>query len=172
MELILNGLIDKFNKTDYLYILLLIILLVISGSIIINQFKKALKKIIRKSHIKSPNINLLVNIFKYFLWFILIAIILRIVGLSDMALMLGGSATAITSIVIIKLISDVAENIFAGILLTFDDNIKAGNTVNYKSINGEIISIGIRKTKIKDRYNNIHLIPNKKLNDEIIVFPD
>jgi len=94
---------------------------------------------------------------------------LRVIGLTDISFILGTAFTAVTSLIAIKLIYGLIDNIIAGILLVSMDKVKVGQFIIIHEIKGEVINIGVRKTKIKDKQNIIYLIPNKILDEEILM---
>ncbi len=144
----------------------------ITAKFVINFITKNLILILSRTNIKTSETDFFKKVVELVLWFLFAALIFKIIGFSELALIMGGAFTAITSIIILKLTSDLFIDIIAGILILSDSNLKTGKRVKFRRIEGEIISIGIRKTKLRDCRRNIHIIPNHVIDKEVIILPD
>lgn len=93
----------------------------------------------------------------------------------DLTLLLTGSAALLVGIGLG--LQDVFKDMFAGVVLLFENNIRIGDIVEINSVgnNGDkegiiakIVKINVRTTEIQTRDGNMLIIPNTKLTQELI----
>ncbi len=169
LENLINTSIINLYKSGYLHKIVAIITIISITSIIIKHLKRASIKLLKEINLKGINVNIVSGIVEYGLWIISIVLVLRVIGLTDFSFILGTAFTAVASLIAIKLIYGIVDNIIAGILLVSMDKVKVGQYIRVKEIKGEVINIGVRKTKLKDKQNIIYLIPNKILDEEVLM---
>lgn len=144
------------------------IIILFLASFLIKFIKKYFIKILSKSRVLPELKILLSDIFKFFLWILTFAIILNIFGLKEISIALGGSLVII-GVGTAKSISNIVSDLIAGFFLIFDDDFRIGYWVSTNQVKGRIESIEIRKTKIRDADDNLHIIPNKDVDGKEII---
>ena len=141
-------------------------IIVISISIIIyNLIKHFLLKgntINSKINKKSQTyLKMLVSIIRYSLIIVTTLIVLQINGI-DVSSMLAG--VGIVSVIIGLAIQDALKDIIRGFSILSDGYFRVGDIVKYENIEGKVIELGIKTTKIKDiRTLNIISISNRNI---------
>lgn len=144
--------------------------LMTSGSVIVIAYflYKILKYFIEKStNSKKVNgkrityIKLFMNLFKYLLIIISIFIILQLYGVNVSSLLAG---LGIAGIIVAFAVQDFLKDIISGFNLIADDVFKVGDVVKYNNIEGKVISVGLKNTKIQDIQNdNVFIIANRNI---------
>jgi len=97
------------------------------------------------------------------LWIILgVLIVLKIVGLADIAvgLMTGASVSAV---VVGFAFKDIAENFLAGIIMAFDRPFQVGDIVEIDGHQGKVVSLNLRNSLIKTFDGRDIYIPNASI---------
>ena len=144
--------------------------LMTSGSIIVLAYLvyKVLKFCIDKSTTnkkingkKITYIKLFMNLLKYVLIIISIFIILQLYGVNVSSLLAG---LGIAGIIVAFAVQDFLKDIISGFNLIADDVFKVGDVIKYNNIEGKVISVGLKNTKIQDiRSNDIFNIANRNI---------
>jgi moderate conductance mechanosensitive channel len=148
--------------------IIITIIILISAKYIINFIIKTIYKLLLKARISETMNLLLIDIARFLLWIIIFSLIFNILGLNEISMALGGSI-AILGLGLIKSIGNVAGDLIAGIFLIMDDDFNKGTYVYTSGIEGRVESLDIRKTKIVDNKGKIHIIPNKKIDSNILI---
>jgi len=99
-------------------------------------------------------------------WIIGIIMALSNVGVNISALLgtlgIGGIAFALAA-------QDTVKNIFAAFTILTDKPFNIGDTVRIDSLEGTIVDVGIRSTKLQDYDKRIITLPNYKISDASVV---
>lgn len=112
-------------------------------------------------------INLLRNATKYIFLFLGVLIILQINGVNVTSLMAG---VGIISIVVGLALQDALKDIIKGFNILSDSYFKVGDVIKYKQLEGKVLVIGLKTTKIKDITNqNIISIANRNIEQVEVV---
>ena len=169
MENIFNNLIINLYQSGYLNKIIAIIVILVITSFVSKKANNIIKEKLEETNLKWVNIQIINGITKYGLWVISLVLILKVIGLNDLSLILGTAVSAVSGFIIVKLIYGVIDNVIAGVLLVSLDRIKVGQKIKVKDIEGTVVNIGLRKTKIKDSNNIVYLVPNQILDDEVLI---
>ena len=79
------------------------------------------------------------------------------------ALGVGGLAVALA-------LQDSLSNLFAGVHLLADRPIRVGDYVKIaESIEGHVVDVGLRSTRVRTLGNNVVIVPNKRVAESVIV---
>ena len=151
--------------------LLLSIIILILALNIFKYIKKFIFKLLNKSQIIPDLVTLIIEMTRFFYWILIFALILNLFGFEEIALALGGSL-ALVGLGLAKSISSLASDLISGIFLIFDEDFNVGIQTMAGGVEGKVESIGIRKIKIRDNEGNLHVIPNKKVDDTTIIIKD
>lgn len=120
------------------------------------------KRIIGK---KLTYLKLFGNILRYVFIIFTILIILKINGFDVDSLLAG---LGIAGIVVAFAIQDFLKDIIAGFNIVTDNVYKIGDVIKYKDVEGKVISVGLKYTKVQDIYNNnIFVISNGNIQEVV-----
>lgn len=140
------------------------VIIFIIGIIIYNFIKRVLNKNLNGKKLNSKQttyVKLLNNIFRYIFFIMLILLILQVNGINVSSLITGvGIASAIIGLAL----QDFIKDIISGMNILSENFFMVGDIVKYEDIEGKILSIGLRNTKIKDLYtDHIFFIANRNI---------
>ncbi len=133
----------------------------IIGYVIIKIVMFILRKSIKYFRLTKSVRGLVLACINAFLWAFLIMHLLEILGLSSLVVIISGSAVFLGFILnqgLAQTISDIASSIS----LAQDKDFRIGSRVSLnegKTI-GEIIALDMRKVRIRDDEDKIHILPN------------
>jgi len=100
------------------------------------------------------------------IWLIGIIMALHNMGISVVTLLstlgIGGIAFALAA-------QDTIKNIFGGITILTDKPFRIGDTIKIDSVEGSVVDIGLRSTRILNYDKRIVTIPNYKLMDSFVL---
>lgn len=140
------------------------IIALIIGIILYNFIKKFINKNIKVKKLNSRQetyFKLINNIFRYVFFILLILFILQINGVNVSSLITG---VGIVSAILGLALQDLLKDIIMGINILSEDFFMVGDIVKYENIEGKVLSIGLRNTKIKDIYtDHIFYITNRNI---------
>jgi len=132
---------------------------------------KLISKILLKSENKSRGkrvgqkdktvIRLIKNFMKYAFFIIVLFIILQINGIDVSSLIAG---VGVLSIIIGFIVQDAFKDIIRGIDIISDSYFSVGDVVKYGEIEGKVLMVGLKTTKIEDiRNGNVVSIANRNI---------
>lgn len=114
-----------------------------------------------KSNKSKTYLKMLKSIIRYTFLIITVLILLEINGVNVSSMLAG---VGIASVIIGFAIQDVLKDIIKGIDIISDKYFQVGDVVKYKEIEGKVISIGIKTTKIETlKDSNIISISNRNI---------
>lgn len=145
----------------------IVILLFILFYLIINRIIKNINrhKLIKKGDKRKQTLLLLINnIIKYVLMIICVLTILNIYGVDTTAL--------ITSLGLIGLgvslaLQDTLKDLLAGFFIIFENQYDIGDTITINNFKGEVISLGLKTTKIKAYTGEVNIVANRNIQEVI-----
>ena len=118
-----------------------------------------LSKIAQKSG-KKEIANLIIKILYFIVIIIAILFVLAKLGFNINAIIaslgIGGLAVALAA-------KDIIANFFASIIVSFDNSLNQGDTIEINGIEGSIVETGLRKTTIRTADNALIYIPNSNI---------
>ena len=150
------------------------IVIIIIGVVIYQIIEKTINKLLerdKKNHRidkKGKTIfKLTSNIAKYIIFFITIVLILKVYGVNVNSLVAG---LGLVSVVAGLAIQAPLKDIVTGVNIITDDYFSLGDVVKIDDIEGKVVYLGVRTTKIKDTANgNILVLANRNINKVIKV---
>ena len=127
---------------------------------IINE--KVSNKIISKSNTKRKKtvIGLINNIIKYIIAIIVIINILNVYKVNTNSIL---ASLGIASVVIGLAFQDIIKDFLAGIFIVFDNAYAVGDWITVDNFKGEVISMGLKTTKIKANTGEVMILANSTL---------
>ena len=150
------------------------IVIIIIGVIIYQIIEKTINRLLEKDK-KNHRIDkkgktifkLTSNIAKYMIFLITIVLILQVYGVNVNSLVAG---LGIASVIVGLAIQDPIKDIITGMNIVSDEYFVLGDVVRIDDIEGKVIHVGIRTTKIQDVLNgNVYVIANRNISKAIKV---
>ena len=135
------------------------------GVIIFNIISKLLTKIIKTPMKKTKNMekktktvtSLIKNIIKYIIAIVVVIAILNVYGISTTSLITG---LGLVGVVVGLAFEDIVKDLIAGIVIIFDNHYEVGDYISVNGFMGEVISVGLKTTKIKSYTGEVKIISN------------
>ncbi len=154
-----------------LIIVIIIIVIGIFLNLILRKFLTGFaKKIVSTDRINKKRqtyVKLVNNIVKYSLIIIVIMIILKLYGVNITSIL---AAMGIVSFIIGLAFQDALKDIIMGINIIFDEYFQVGDIVKIGDMEGKVVSIGLKATKIVDMNNeNTLVIANRNISEAITI---
>ena len=106
----------------------------------------------------------LVPIVRITLWTFAVYLIVRVIFRVDAQGIVA--AAAAVGVAVGFAAQDLLKNIFGGLILVFDQPFQAGDKISVGGTYGEVVSIGIRSTRIVTSDDNIVSVPNSQVVDQ------
>lgn len=106
----------------------------------------------------------LVPILRIVLWAFAAYLVVRVIFRVDAQGIIAGAAA--TGIAVGLAAQDLLKNLFGGLILVFDQPFQVGDKVSVGGTYGEVVSIGLRSTRIVTAEDNLVSIPNAQMVDE------
>lgn len=129
----------------------------------INRFMKLkLAKIDNRRH--KTIYTLILNIVKYILVIIAILSILTVYGVNTSALL---ASLGVVGVVVGLAFQDILKDLLSGISIIIENQYGIGDTVTIHDFKGEVLSLGLRTTKLKAYTGEIKIISNRNINEVI-----
>ena len=145
-----------------LIILVSLLVYLVIKSVVNNVFKIRNKYIDKR---KSKTINGLINnLIKYFIIIIDIVMILDIFGIDTKTLI---ASLGVVGFVVGLAVQDTLKDFVAGMSIILENQYRVGDTITIKGFRGEVISLGIKSTKIKAYTGEVMIVPNHLLEEVV-----
>lgn len=143
-------------------IIFFILLYIFVHSFIKKMTKLKFSKVDEKR--KKTLVNLINNIIKYFLIIIVILMILNIFDIDTTAILASlGAVSVVTGLAF----QDTLKDLLAGFFIIFENQYDLGDTITIDDFKGEVISLGLKTTRIKASTGEIKIISNRNINSVI-----
>ena len=121
-------------------------------------FKYMSVKIISEG--KYRQINLVSSIVKYVIAIIVILLILEVYGVNTSAIL---ASLGVVGLVVGLALQDLIKDFIAGAFIIFDNQYSIGDIVTIENFKGEVISLGLKTTKLKAISGEIFCISNGQI---------
>lgn len=145
-----------------LIILVSLLVYLVIKSVVNNVFKIRNKYIDKR---KSKTINGLINnLIKYFIIIIDIVMILDIFGIDTKTLI---ASLGVVGFVVGLAVQDTLKDFVAGMSIILENQYRVGDTITVKGFRGEVISLGIKSTKIKAYTGEVMIVPNHLIEEVV-----
>ena len=162
---------DFFANNIWLVRIIYSILVIIASTIIYKLIVKIISNSFNKSNIKNNKkaatyIKLSKSILRYVVLFIVIIFILKLYGVNVTSMLAG---IGIISVIIGLAIQDFLKDIIRGTTIISDEYFSVGDVIKYKNIEGKVLELGLKTTKIQDIANgDVHSIANRNIEEVAI----
>lgn len=131
-------------------------------SIITSLTKRGYRKV--EDRKRKTVIVLFNNVIKYFIALCVLAAILNNYGINTSSIL---ASLGIAGLVVGLALQDLIKDFVAGTFIIFDNLYAVGDTITINGFRGEVISFGLKTTKIKDGNGNILSIGNGSITQVI-----
>lgn len=135
----------------------------------ITLLKAALRGILRRAY--SPDqtllIDLVVIMVAAFLWFGVALALLKVLGLDDIAASVG-TAVGFIALGVSYALSEMIEDTVSGVYLLRDPDFNTGDQIETDKLTGEVMSIGLRKSRFRTASGDIAILANRNVESEWI----
>jgi small-conductance mechanosensitive channel len=161
---------DKFDISLYDIIALVVIFIMAKMMLKIVKINIRRKFRSKESYNKATEF-VYIQIAKYIIYLFAIIFALKAVNI-DITILLTGSAALLVGIGLG--LQDVFKDMFSGLVLLFEGNVRVGDIVEISNggksepIVAKILKINVRTTQIETREGNVLIIPNAKLTQEYV----
>lgn len=139
---------------------LLIILIIVFSTILLRGITFAMKHLKKNTDIDMTVPYLIRDLLQYGIYIVAALLILEIFGINIQGILVS---IGIVGIIIGFAAKDVISSFMSGMFLLIDKSIKVGETITVNDIQGKVIQLGFRTTKIITPDNVIVTIPNSQL---------
>jgi small conductance mechanosensitive channel len=160
----INFITSKQFFLPLIYISLGVIIFNIISRILLKIIKTPIKgdKIIDKK--KKTIVSLIRNVIKYLIAIIVVLAILNVYGINTSSIIAG---LGVAGVVIGLAFEDLVKDLIAGIAIIFDNHYEVGDYISVNDFMGEVISVGLKTTKIKAYTGEVKIISNSAFNEVI-----
>ncbi len=137
------------------------ILALVIGWIIIKIVIYFLRRALKITRVHADIKGVIITVTRFVLWLVLIVTIAQSLGMGGLAVALSGSA-AVVAFFLSASVGPVLSNLFAGLFLVSDPDIKVGMkvTINDGKTTGVVKGIDMRKVRVEDEKGLLHVVPN------------
>jgi moderate conductance mechanosensitive channel len=104
--------------------------------------------------------QVLKNMIKYLIFIILVVAILNVFNIDTKALITG---LGLVGLVIGLALQDIIKDFLAGLFIIFDDKYGVGDIIEINGYKGEVVSLGLKTTRIKNIDGNIKIFLNRNI---------
>ena len=108
--------------------------------------------------------DLISNIVKYFIIVMALLIVLEIYGIDTKALI---ASLGVLGLVAGLAVQDTLKDLISGITIIIEDQYRIGDTIKVNGFKGEVVSLGMKTTRIKAFTGEILIIPNHLITEVI-----
>lgn len=148
-------------------------ILVVAGSILgyifiremsLSYIEKKKKKATSNQKKRLTLLNLCISILKYVVVLVDIIIILGIFNVKVTPFLAG---LGIIGVVVGLALQDLLKDLISGIFIVLDDNYSVGDVIEVGGFRGDVVSVGLKSTKLKNYEGDIHVFSNRNITDVI-----
>lgn len=162
MDKFLDKILIKEVVGPILIVLVSFVIYLVLKSIINNIFRIRSKYIDKR---KTKTINGLINnLIKYFIVVVDIVMILDIFGIDTKTLI---ASLGVVGIVAGLAVQDTLKDFVAGMSIILENQYRVGDTITIKGFRGEVISLGIKSTRLRSLTGEIMIVPNHLIEEVI-----
>lgn len=157
---------EKIMTREVISPILIVFCAIVLNLIIRNIVKKTFGLKIKGKKINNKKsktiIGLINNIIKYFIIIVAILMILDVYGIDTKTLV---ASLGVVGLAIGLALQDILKDFLAGLTIIFDNQYAVGDVVLIGDFKGEVISLGIKTTKLKAFTGEIKIISNRNISE-------
>lgn len=137
-----------------------IIIYMMISKLIKHFYKKPVKRIDQKK--RQTILTVTRSVIKYLILCIDILLLLNVYGIDTKAIL---ASLGVIGAVLGLAMQDLLKDIIAGLSILFEDQFRVGDWIQVGTFKGEVISLGLKTTKIKAYTGEIKIISNRTLTE-------
>ena len=161
----IKNFIDKLLNTSFINSIIVILLSIIIYKTTVYIVVKSSKNL--RSNKGRTYLKLIKSIFRYVILLLTVFVLLQINGVNVSSMLAG---VGILSVIIGFAVQDVLKDIIKGFDIISDKYFQVGDVIKYKDIEGKVLAIGLKTTKIEDvRSFNVISIANRNIEQVEVV---
>lgn len=141
------------------YRILTALAFLVFASVAIKLSSKSLRKLFERKYPEETIVNLLESLSKGLMWFSAALITLSILGFGEIAAAMG-TAAGFVALGVSLALKDVLSDTVAGIYLAKDADFNNGDYVKVEGEEGEVIDVGLRKSRLRPKSGDTFVINN------------
>ena len=162
----IEGFSNYLVKKEFLISIAIVVAAIVIYFIIKRIIHKLMDKKVANSKIdrrRKTYMKLFNNIIKYILIILTVLAIMQVNGINVSSLVAGlGLASAIAGLAL----QDALKDIIMGVNIIVDDYFSVGDVVKIKGVEGKVVEVGLKTTKIKDIItNDTFVIANRNIGE-------
>ena len=147
------------------------IIIVILGFLIYFLLKCLINKLLDKrkyvSKKRKTYLKLFKSIFKYVILIVVVVLVLQVNGINVTSIIAG---LGIASVIAGFALQDALKDIIMGFNIIVDEYYSVGDVVRIGEVEGKILEVGLKSTKMVDiNTNDIFIIANREINKSLVV---
>jgi small-conductance mechanosensitive channel len=154
--------INLLDQFQWIKPYLIVIVVVIVAFIVIGFVNRILKRSIAKTMLPIDAQVFLRKGIVYFLWFSVLMYIMAELNLQELLVPLLGASFLVGAAVALA-VKDILADAMAGIFLLTDKHFDIGDEIETMKHKGVIISVSLRKTRIRTDDSTVAILPNGKI---------
>lgn len=148
------------------------VIIIVIGIFVYMMMKKIIKKLITKNETnfklnkkQKTYLKLFNNVIKYVILVIVIILVLQANGINVTSIV---ASLGLISVIVGFALQDALKDIIMGINIVVDDFFSVGDVVKIGDVEGKILEIGLKSTKMVDvNTNNILVISNRNISQTL-----
>ena len=156
---------EKFTQSSVVNSAIIVLVSFVLYKIIVSIFSKGSKKLTNNR--TKTYLKMMRSVCRYIFIILTILVLLQINGINVSSMLAG---VGIVSVIIGFAVQDVLKDIIKGTNIISDKYFQVGDIIKYNDIEGKVIAIGLKSTKIEDiRSFNIITIANRNIEQVEVV---
>lgn len=147
-----------------------LVLTLIAGYIAIKVIRSALYGVIRVTRGNQAMKGIILSLIDVVLWTLLIAVLLRSLGLTQISLVLS-SGVAFFALALSTGSAALLQDLVAGIFLAQDPDIRIGEYLEFGETKGRVEKLDARKIRLRDDKGDYYVVPNSVFDKAVWKIP-
>lgn len=155
---------ESMVQTNLVYVKKIPTAIIVFGIayLVLRVLKSAIDGAMKRARLDPTLRSLVTSAVNFFGWILILAAVLNVMDLGQLSLALGGSI-ALIAMALATGLNNVTQDLLSGIFLLGDPDFGAGKLVRAAGVEGRVVQLSVRKTKIIDKDGNLHTIPNRNV---------
>lgn len=145
-----------------------VIFVIAIGVVAIRLLQGVLRRMLLVAKVDQTLVSFVTTFVKFACWVFLIATVFSILGFSQISLAFSGSI-ALVIMGVATNANSLVQDLLSGLFLLAEPDFKEGRQIRLNAVDGTIVGMDIKKTKIQDPAGNIHIVPNRMFDANIFV---
>jgi len=147
-----------------------LLLTLLIGYIAIKIIRSVLHGVIRVTRGNQAMKGIILSLIDIVLWTLLIAVLLRSLGLTQISLVLS-SGVAFFALALSTGSAALLQDLIAGLFLAQDPDIRIGEYLEFGETKGLVEKLDARKIRLRDEAGNYYIVPNAVFDKAIWKMP-